>query len=322
MTGFTFVGDFDRLSKRAGVLSSDDLYVSDGGNGDDVVVGRNREGGACLIVPLRVAESSTLGLNYEFQKLRALTSTWLTFIQDGTSRSLRCAFIECLSLDEVDRTYFFEVCAVMLGSLSKLPGAKEVSEAVERIASIFAAQEQPAIKSLRGLAGELTFILSMPPGGACVAAWRMGSRDTHDFVFGSTRLDVKATASKERRHFVSYDQASSLGGPGFFASVFLSESDTGVSGPRLVHLVGQHGLNEAEVQKLNANVANALGDSMEAWRDYKVDLSLAMASLKVYRAEDIPAVRTRPRGVSDVSFRSDFGLASSVDFPGTTNLFA
>jgi hypothetical protein len=166
---------------------------------------------------------------------------------------------------------------------------------------------------MRGLAGELVFILCMPNISDCLDAWRLGDADTHDFVFRHARLDVKATATKQRRHFVTFDQVQATGNEGYFASLFISESGTGVTGNDLVELIRQRGLTAKQRHKVEANVANALGSSIREWQDYRLDVPLAMESLAVYRAAEIPAVRSRPPGVTQLKFRSDFSLADAVE---------
>jgi hypothetical protein len=279
-------------------------------------IGKDNEGRACILISVtdperrRHAPIRLESLEVQFEVPSILRVARRS--AEGTYTVVRCRSLE----PEFSR-YFLSVCETIVRILGDEPTATAVANAVNRLALIFQRLQNPPIRPVYGLFGELSLIrLSHSPARA-LAAWRIETLSRFDFTAGDARLDVKATSGRVRSHKFSYDQCHPPpGSVAVVASFFIERLSAGLAMRDLVDEVERLAGGDTElVMKLHVIVADTLGTALNDSLSIRFDDRLADSSLKFYDLADIPAIRGGlPPGVSDVHFRSDLSALTPVSF--------
>jgi hypothetical protein len=271
-------------------------------------VGKDRESQACLLVATtnrskrRQAPIRLENLDVQFE-LRCQVRKDKEPESEGTFTVIRCR-----SLDRETIRYFLTVCEAVVGMLGDMPAQPAVASAVHRLASIFQKMQNPPIRPVNGLFGELHLISRSGNPIKAVTAWRMDEMARFDFADGDVRLDVKATGGRARAHMFSYEQCNPPAGTiAVVASLFVERISGGVQLASIIDSIEERiGERTELVFKLHEVVASTLGASLNEALALKFDTKLADSSLRFFSLHDVPAIRgPLPPGISDVHFRSD-----------------
>lgn len=233
---------------------------------------------------------------------------------DGKYQNLFLSKVHCLDTDPRTTAHFMSLCNSLMGLIGSAPSNRAVHDSVLRIASLFLNLQEAPRSTWTGLIGELVFLLSLEDLEAGVRAWRMDDRDRVDFVFDESRVEIKCTTNRERKHLVTYEQANNFSSkPTFVGSVFLERLDHGFSVLDAVSTL-EHRCTDPELrQKIGEVVATTLGSNLRFMGEIFFDVDLSLGSIQIYDVEKIPAIRgVLPDGVARVTFESDFSGSSST----------
>lgn len=222
--------------------------------------------------------------------------------------------ISCLSGENAVIDAFLAVSEALIELVGDSPTRADIGEAVTELARIFSQLYQPQSGTLTGLIGELVLLQATDDVDVAVTAWHVAPTDRHDFVFGSARVEVKATTSRVRRHTVAYEQlATAAPSPLYFASVLVEYVDTGVSVLEVLDRIEARLTTPRLRLKFRRLVASTLGAGFAEAIETRFDLDAAVQSLAVFFGGDIPGIRDPlPAGVSHVNFDSDFSSVSAI----------
>ncbi|MEY9363868.1 hypothetical protein ABH994_006589 [Bradyrhizobium yuanmingense] len=221
----------------------------------------------------------------------------------------------CTSDVQSEREYFLHIASTIIEVLGNTPTVGAIADAIGRLVDILQRLGRPATKNLIGLYGELLFILNSSSPDIAVQAWRSRVDDRFDFSIESVRLDVKATGRRTRVHSFSLEQCLPVpGATTAIVSLFIESSGGGKSlrdliGALFVRLTSAEG--RLRVQQV---VADTLGATLLSSLDTRFDELLAINSLRVFDAAEIPAIRSEiPSEVSAVKFQADLTDVSALD---------
>ena len=237
-------------------------------------------------------------------------------VAGDTERTETLTAITCTASDRVVQGYFAHVCETILHIVGPSPSIEQLVEAVRRLVDLFQRLSAPPQRSVIGLFGELYVISVAHSTAATVAAWRSKIDDRFDFSIDDVRLEVKASSTRQRAHEFSLEQCSPPPSTdGILISLFIETSGGGTSLLDLIDRIKTRLENDADLLlKLQATVAEGLGDNLSAALSIRFDESLAKSSLRVYELTSIPAIRGKlPPGVSQVRFRSDLSHTPVAD---------
>lgn len=216
--------------------------------------------------------------------------------------------ISCTSSDPQAQAYFLHVCETIIRILGPSPSLPMVVDVVQRLVELFRRLAKPASRSIVGLLGELYLVARSRNIVTSVSAWRSTDVDRFDFSIGDVRLDVKASSERARVHHLSAEQCQPpVGTVGLLASIFIESSGGGTSLRELLTQIERRLIGEDKlILKVQAVVAETLGETLPASLSMCFDDRLAQASLQVYDIRSVPAIREGiPIGVSRVHFTSD-----------------
>lgn len=151
----------------------------------------------------------------------------------------------------VNRDLFFAMCKTLIFTLKDInESATALSFALKQIKrwkAFMAGRWKLSSKEIRGLFGELTFLLKMMNRlneHVALNSWNRPKPDQQDFSFGDMAVEIKTLSGKERNsvHISSEDQLFSLSGKLFLKIYRLSamqESDGAISLNKLIKQVAE-----------------------------------------------------------------------------------
>lgn len=213
---------------------------------------------------------------------------------------------------------FATFCASLIDRLPTPTTDHDLAHEVDRWSRLFWRLTQPATVAMVGLAGELLCIAEAGDVQQWVQAWHSRPEDRLDFSFlpGLATVEVKATTRDRRLHEVSLAQVDGANlDARFFASLRVVEGGHSIGD--LIREIGDQ-LSDDHARMVLWNVLTlTCGSSLESALSFRFDYEVARASIRYYRASDIPrpTVETPlPNGVGNVRFSSDFELVDAVPF--------
>ena len=224
--------------------------------------------------------------------------------------------ISCTAGDRVLQGYFTHVCETLLHIVGASPSLDQIADAVQRLVDLFQKLSGPPRRTAIGLFGELFVIYSAKSTATAVQAWRSTTDDRFDFSIARTRLEVKASGTRQRAHDFSLEQclppADSVG---VLVSLFAEASGGGLSLLDLIERIELRLGGDPGLQlKLQETIAESLGQTAAAAFSMRFDEDVARSSLRIYELGSIPAVRGKlPSEVSQVRFRSDLSRVTPAD---------
>lgn len=238
------------------------------------------------------------------------------------------SLIHCLTLDDALQEYFLDTMQIILHSLPPNVTAASVSDAVGALASLFAAAQHPPSRPVQGLWSELFVISQSRDPQLLLGSWHCNPAERFDFNLGFQRVEIKCSGDRTRRHHFSHEQAHPPAGVvALVCSMFVEHAASGTSLGELWDCCRRLAGDNAQLRlKIDQLCLESLGNSWLQARAKSYDHELATQSLLFFDMAEIPKISADlPLGVSEVRFRSDLNLVSSLRADATalfTGLFA
>lgn len=256
----------------------------------------------------------TFGTCIELENLSVLFGTKCRVKIKDQEREKLLTIIQCRSTDILVQQYFMQTCEQILHGLGAGLDQKAVVEAINHLTTLFRKLSAPPTKELNGLVGELLVILFSSRPERAVQSWHTDQYERFDFSSGIARLEVKASASRQRQHNFSYEQC--LRYPGMetiIASLFVERVAGGTKLESILSEIESKLTSLAAVKKLRTLTAEILGSTLMHSLNACFDIQLARSSLQFYNVDNVPAIRSRvPAGVSSIRFSSDLSLCPPI----------
>ena len=206
---------------------------------------------------------------------------------------------------------FLDIVLLMLNNMQSLPSRKELAVEVENLITIFSAMENPPVKKMQGLWGELLVIEQSKYPEVLVNAWHSSPNAKFDFTLGRDKIEVKTTSSENRIHKFSLDQLNpSPSSRLLIASITVRESGQGNGGKSVRNLfdsIYTKVTGSKERLHLYEVMAETIGRDISKLDSVFFDYTEAVDTLDFFRAQDIPHIAKKdvPAGVTEVKFASN-----------------
>lgn len=206
---------------------------------------------------------------------------------------------------------FLDIVLLMLNNMQALPSRKELAVEVENLITIFSAMENPPVKKMQGLWGELLVIEQSKYPEVLVNAWHSSPNAKFDFTLGRDKIEVKTTSSENRIHKFSLDQLNpSPSSRLLIASITVRESGQGNGGKSIRNLfdsIYAKVTGNKERLHLYEVMAETIGRDITKLDSIFFDYTEAVDTLGYFRAQDIPHIAKKdvPAGVTEVKFASN-----------------
>lgn len=221
------------------------------------------------------------------------------------------AIITLRSIEWTLQSSFLDIVLLMLNNIKSLPSRKELAVEVENLITIFSAVENPPVKKMQGLWGELFVIEQSKYPEVLVNAWHSSPNAKFDFTLGRDKIEVKTTSSENRIHKFSLDQLNpSPNSRLLVASITVRESGQGNGGKSIRNLFDSIYAKVTGCKErlhLYEVMAETIGRDISKLDSVFFDYTEAIDTLDFFRAQDIPRIAKKdvPAGVTEVKFTSN-----------------
>ena len=271
-------------------------------------VGKDTESKACILIKIKDITGAyqppirlqSLDVQFDLRcKIRE---------PEGIESEETFTVVRCRSLDSETIHYFFSVCQAFPKLLGGEPTKRDVASVVDRLATIFQKLQNPSVRSVNGMFGELYFILRSNNPIRTLSAWRLDDTARFDFADKDIRIEIKTTGGRVRSHIFSYEQCNPpLDTIAVVGSLFVERIPGGRSLKSIIDEIEQMVVGDQDlVFKLHDVIAETLGSSLTEALDIKFDLRLADETIQYFNLTEVPAIRENlPPRVTNVHFRSD-----------------
>ncbi|MEM8556305.1 MAG: PD-(D/E)XK motif protein [Bacteroidota bacterium] len=232
---------------------------------------------------------------------------------DGTEETVTLTVVRCTSPELGE--HFLRVLHPIVEAVGPEPTRRDAVGAVRRLAELFQALQAPPRQSAQALFAELLVIASSRDPVALTRAWHVEPEDRFDFSGGPERIEVKSTSGETRRHHFSLEQVRPEADVQVLVvSVRVVRAADGLTlGALLDRVRGLLAGDTDLLLRVDHVVAQSLGGSLRRALRERFDEEVARASLRLYQAEDMPAVDPDlPPGVSGVRFTSELDLVQPL----------
>lgn len=247
-------------------------------------------------------------------------------VRSGTASSpavARYTKFTCSPQSTALHPWFIEMVSAATRRVAAELNAAAVDDLLASMLELFRQAAPPSPNIVTGLWGELLTISMATDRAKFLAAWHSAPNDVFDFSFPKARLEVKTTQSPTRDHEFALAQVSGGRPSDYVLSIIVQRSSAGASAIDLAKSIAA-AVDDASADRLWRVVFETLGTELEGVDDQRFDLDVARASLKAFRARDIPAPvvpASLQSVVTNVSFSVSLGaIADSPELPALLTL--
>lgn len=222
---------------------------------------------------------------------------------NGTEESGTFTMVRCTSPELGE--HFLRGLHPIVEAVGPEPTRQQASAAVRQLAELFQALQAPPRESAQALFAELLVIARARDPVALAQAWHMEPEDRFDFSSGPERIEVKSTSGETRRHHFSLEQVRPEAEVEvLIVSVRVVRAAAGLMLGALLDRVRTLFAGDADLLlHVDHVVAESLGGSLRRALRERFDEEVALSSVQLYRANDVPSVDSDlPPGVSGVRF--------------------
>lgn len=200
---------------------------------------------------------------------------------------------------------FCALTAALVTAIPENPNPSEIRNFVEQFALLFQSRPGPARERLKGLWGELQFVLIGDMSGA-ILAWHDSQWGARDFSFQDHSIEIKTTESQSRTHDFSLSQLVVGEKPLFVGSFLIDEDPNGKSVVDLFEAIREV-IDPSLTQKLNNNFYDVVGLDIDLARDLKFEFRVSLEeAYKEFDSREIPKPSIVPNDpITSVQFRVD-----------------
>lgn len=224
----------------------------------------------------------------------------------GNLKKERFSVISFVGKNEKLKSYFLQVCELLLKKLGNNPTSSSIKIVFSQIVELFRVAEEPGRNSVQGLWAELFVIHQSGDRSRLIEMWHSIPNERFDFSEGQIRLEVKSTRKSTRAHHFSGWQLTPPSGCRLFViSIVTHETGNGMSIKDLwKEILLDKKVTLDQELKLSEIILSTLKISFEDSMEIHFDFETASDSLAIFTLEQIPRIINVPNGVSNVEYVS------------------
>lgn len=263
-----------------------------------VLLGRDREQRPALLFSVRPGYKGTQV--HRLAHIVVRHNALCRALDESEARPM--TLVRCRTKDVILQEYFLQVMGAFL------PGSHDIDRTIASLLRLFRSLDMPGLGTVQGLWSELFLIAQASDPALLLSHWHRSPNERIDFATDGERLEVKSFSGEIRRHEFALEQVW-IPAPsrGLVASLRVCRLTGGLSLGALLQEVRIHAAGDESLAiGLEEVVVKTLGSSWREGLGFAFDRTLAHATLRFYRAVDIPAPAPPiPSGVTGVHFRSE-----------------
>lgn len=281
------------------------------------------EGNAVLLLSTSKRIKDVSIKNFRLKYIQLEQNIECRISENGKSRQQTFTVITFRSADRNLQEYFLRITETLIKTIGTSPTQQRVVESLNRFIEIFKVLTDLPTNTVKGLWAELFLIDNASNPQTLLQYWHSIPEEKFDFNAGTERIEVKSSATFERKHIFSSEQ---LNPPSdtqvLIASLFVKQNHSGVNIQQLTQSIAAKLGNDYELtEKLNSIVCKTLGSSLEHSIGIEFDYEIAKQSLCFYKHQDISRIDPVyiPTEVSEVHYKSDLTAINKTEISKLNN---
>jgi hypothetical protein len=225
-----------------------------------------------------------------------LQNVWMTHsvnvtvdTSTGLRRLMTASLLGCSSDDVSLHRLFLDCVSTLIPPAVESRTGAWLTALVNQLVELFVAGNGSGKKHSTGLWGELLTIAVSRNPVRMVEAWHDRLDERFDFSWGCSRMEVKTTTSRDRKHTISFAQANP--GPDLEATVVsvTTEPAHGLAISTLrLHCIDLMEHRHDLMAKIDRICAEYLGKRWATEMETRYDLEVALSTMSVFDVESIP----------------------------------
>jgi Putative PD-(D/E)XK family member, (DUF4420) len=243
---------------------------------------------------------------------------WVTCnisLPSAEKREITAAMIRCTGADKGLQEHFLRALSPACEEFGVRPYISDVATVFQTLVDLFQALTQPCVKSVQGLWAELVLISRAEDLPLAIMCWQRRERSLIDFEHAQAEVEVKSCLSTVRRHHFKLAQLQRISSvPRYIASLILLATEDGASINDLWDRIEKRIRGGTELKsRLAERIARLLGSDWQRADLQKYDELAALASLKIFSADEVPKVGDDgDPAITEIEFSVDLSAVDVV----------
>jgi hypothetical protein len=288
-------------------------------NSDDIIVakkistknnyriGKDKQGYPCILIQVDLKKNRTSSLPISLENLQVIHNIECKILETNVIED-NFTLIRCKSDNQNLYEYFLNLVYPLIMTMGNEPTEYEINDFINKILELFISISESPKKSIQGLWAELFIISESRNKKIFIEAWHDDPYDEFDFKYGSTKLEVKSTSGRVRKHNFNFFQLLPIENEHIYiASLLVEANPKGLSIKELLNKI-QIDLKEnlGLIEKMNKIIFLSMGNEWKNYSEEKFDFSFAKKTLKFYNSTYIPCINKNiPKEISEIHFTVD-----------------
>jgi hypothetical protein len=188
--------------------------------------------------------------------------------------------------------YFLRIIEGVIVELNKNLSAKKLNDEIEHLVKLFSKPKVVSSKTILGLWGELTYMLSCNDIANSIDAWHLDPKNLYDFTFLNKNVEVKTTVKSTRSHNFNNQQLESFKKLEVkIASIITEEATLGKSILDLWNQILNKVNSPDLINKLSRVISKTIRNDVESLSSKKYNFNMALSTLKEIDTKSIPNIQ-------------------------------
>ncbi len=274
---------------------------------DNYRIGKDKKGHPYILIKVNVKKSRTSCLPISLENLEVMHNIKCRILETNITED-HFTLIKCKSDNVKLYEYFLNLVYPLILTMGEEPTEYEITDFINKILELFISISELPKKSTQGLWAELFIISQSKNKKIFIESWHDDPQDNFDFKYGNTKLEIKSTLGRIRKHRFNFFQLLPMNNQNIFiASLLVETNPKGISVKELLNKIqSEVKENLSLLEKLNRIVFLSLGNNWKECLETKFDYSFAKENLKIFNASSIPCIdKNIPKEISDIHFTVD-----------------
>lgn len=265
-------------------------------------------------IALLFSTKSPKGKEENIQNLQLKHSIKATIKFKGNKTKKKFSILKCTTKDERLREIFLSSLSDTVKKIKEDISEKEIYEKTKSLIELYKKITQNKNNDLVGFWGELFVINKLRSTDLLVEAWHPETTDTFDFYLKNQALEIKTTASNDRKHQFSYEQLNTRNKKIIIASVMIRKSRTGKNLLKLRNSILKKLKKKTNKEKVKEmyDVMTGLKSKNEL-KDISYSYEYSKDNLSFFDALNVPRIKETPmNGIKSVKYESNLNSSKEI----------
>lgn len=243
--------------------------------------------------------------NFRLDKLELKFNVPCNIRDVGTGIELNAPFTIIKQINGNSRMheYFLRIIDGVVSELRKDLTLNRLNSEIEYLVKLFSSSRKIDENSIKGLWGELLFILTNEDIEHAIKAWHIDRDNLFDFSFNDQSIEVKTTTNNSRSHYFNNDQIRKYKKLKVtVVSIITEKASLGKSVLDLWNDINSKDISDEAINKVSRMISEIISHDIYALSQLKFNFNLGISTIKSITSDEIPNIESNniPPGITEV----------------------